>query len=101
MSGRHPGDADASGPGAGGGRSASRFKRKVSNPMSYPSSIDSLPNVNTGDVITATHENAQSAAVLAIENTLGINPQGAYSTVASALAAVNAPSNLFLVQKFT
>ncbi|HEY4002426.1 MAG TPA: hypothetical protein VGO93_26380 [Candidatus Xenobia bacterium] len=69
--------------------------------MSYPSSIDSLPNVNTGDVITAAHENAQSAATLAIENTLGINPQGGYSTVASALAAVNAPSNLFLVQKFT
>ena len=69
--------------------------------MSYPSSIDSLPNVSTGDIITAAHENAQSTATIAIETTLGINPQGGYSTVGAALAAVNSPANLFLVQKFT
>lgn len=69
--------------------------------MAYPSTIDSLPNVNTGDTITAAHENAQSSAVLAIENTLGTNPQLGYTTVAAALAAMAGGNNLFLVRNFT
>jgi microcystin-dependent protein len=54
--------------------------------MAYPASLDNLSNVTTGQTITAAIENSQMAAINAIEATLGVNPQGAFSTVAAAIA---------------
>ncbi|HEY4000398.1 MAG TPA: hypothetical protein VGO93_16105 [Candidatus Xenobia bacterium] len=51
----------------------------------YPGALDNLPDVADGEVIEASIENGQSDAVNAIETTLGINPQGSYSTVAAAV----------------
>lgn len=38
--------------------------------------------------IVAAHHNRLASAILAIENALGVNPQGSYATVATALAAL-------------
>ncbi|MHB2021354.1 MAG: hypothetical protein ACYCW6_30850, partial [Candidatus Xenobia bacterium] len=55
--------------------------------MSYPGSIDTIPQVATGDIVQAGLENSQTNAILAVENTLGINPQGGFPTVAALLAS--------------
>jgi hypothetical protein len=70
----------------------------------YPGAIDSLPNVVNNTTIQATTTNNIQSAVLAIENTLGVNPQmvgPGYSTVAVALAASLAGANLYLASSFT
>jgi hypothetical protein len=70
----------------------------------YPGAIDSLPNVTTGATITATTTNNIQSAVLAIETTLGVNPQmvgPGYTTVAAALTAGLSGNNLYLASNFT
>lgn len=53
--------------------------------MGYPTSLDNIPDVDPGDVITADIENSQTDAINAIESTLGTDPQGPYVTVADAI----------------
>lgn len=55
--------------------------------VSYPHSYDSISNVSSGDVITASQSNLQIDAINAIESTLGIEPAGPFPTVADAIAA--------------
>ena len=55
---------------------------------SYPSKVKSFPTrVNYTEVIDASHPNTLQEEVVAIETTLGVNPQGAYSTVNERLLA--------------
>jgi hypothetical protein len=60
---------------------------------SYPGSLDSFVNPTSTDTLSsstvphaAQHDNANDA-IAAVESTLGVNPQGSYSTVAARLAA--------------
>ncbi len=54
--------------------------------MTWPSSYDNVPTVNSGDLITATQENLEVNILNAIETTMGLNPQGSYATVGDAVA---------------
>jgi hypothetical protein len=69
--------------------------------MSYPSTLDNIANVSSGNLITAAYTNSQTNAINAIESTLGTNPQGSYATVAAALVARTFADNIFLVSSFT
>jgi len=54
----------------------------------YPGSIWVPSPVNAGDVLTEDMFNDCYAEVVAIESTLGVNPQGAYNSVADRLSAI-------------
>lgn len=56
--------------------------------MSYPSTLDNLPAVSSGQLITSAAENGQTTAINSIEATLGTSPQGSYSTVRDRLGDV-------------
>lgn len=63
-------------------------------PSSYPGSFDSLTNPVSTDPLNSPahagqHTNANDA-IEAIETTLGVNPQGAFATVAARMSAVDA-----------
>src|ERR1700722_14782349 len=53
----------------------------------FPNSIDSFITVAPGSQITASQENLRDSAIVAVKNTLGIEPQGAYATVRANIAA--------------
>lgn len=58
----------------------------------YPGAIDTWVDlVDRVDDILAAHLNDAYARLIAIENTLGINPQGAWTTVANRMANLIGP----------
>lgn len=57
--------------------------------MAYPSGIDSFPTEADGAPLYAAHLNAMAAAIRNVQETLGVDPQGSFTTVADALAAAN------------
>ncbi len=72
--------------------------------MSYPSSIDSFPTVSTGDIVEASTTNSITTAIVAVENALGTNPFGEFSTVGAAIVSltetVSPAVPLFYVENF-
>jgi hypothetical protein len=58
----------------------------------YPNGFDAFTTHqdNVGETIAAQHANALQTAVVAVEGTLGTNPQGNYATLKDRLAAIDA-----------
>jgi len=56
--------------------------------MAYPNTLDNLPTVSAGQLITAAYQNSQTNAINAVETELGILPKGPYSDVAQAVSRV-------------
>jgi len=63
-------------------------------PSLYPGAIDSFSAVSNGDTVDPSLPNDHSDSVVAVQSTLGTNPQGSFSTVADFLAALIQASDL-------
>jgi hypothetical protein len=57
-------------------------------PSAYPGSIDSFTAVSNGDTVDPSLPNDHSDSVVAVQSTLGTNPQGSFSTVSDYLNAL-------------
>lgn len=68
--------------------------------MAYPSSLDTFPTLNDGDVAHGYHFNNIHTALTAIETALGTSPQGTYTDVAAALTAIAAAAAVQPIHPF-
>lgn len=58
--------------------------------MAYPTSLDSFPTLNDGDIAHGYHFNNIHTALVALQSALGTAPAGAYADVAARLTAITA-----------